>query len=470
MRLFSAAFKGLIYSMADLPMKSFIKKLILSALVLMTAAGFSGCAAMLYGDGLLVLPGLPNEYVDLQQQIDKVLSTGALSAAADSGENRQSIQLVDLDGDGGNETVAFFRQTDGSFLIKAYKKEDESYVEIGSAEAVGLSLHSIYYPTISATGQKCIAVCWGIDDSNNYGMEIYYFDGGGMESLLNVRYSGVMVGDLYGDGLDELCFVSKDRSGSGLVFSVYSVKGGEYALDWETPLCEEAAEIASMEIGQYDEGRRGAFIDSVTEEGFYVTDLIAGNKGGVPVSMTSDEEGSGKGTLREIPVFCHDIDGDGLTEVPSAVKTAGLRYPDEKNMIKWTEYGFTEKVKETTYHAPSDGWYLKWPENWDDTVRAAATRYSRMTRTVFYRSDSADTDEEPVAPEEGNTLLTVYIFSGDNRQNYPGMYHATEIGRRDGQIYAYALGGGSHSRYDLDEEKAAESVMLIETDWIGGGY
>lgn len=451
-------------------MKSFIKKLIFSALVILTAAGFSGCAAMLYGDGLLVLPGLPSEYVNLQEHINKVLSTGALSAAADSGENRQSIQLVDLDGDGGNETVAFFRQTDGSFLIKAYKKENENYVEIGSAEAVGLSLHSIYYPTISATGQKCLAVCWGIDDSSNYGMEVFYFDRGSMESLLNVRYSGVMVGDLYGDGLDELCFVSKDRSGSGLVFSVYSVKGNEYALDWETPLCSEAAEVASMEIGEYSEGRRAAFIDSVTGDGMYVTDLVAGNKGGVPVDLTSDSDMSGEGTLREAAVFCCDIDGDGLTEVPSADKISGFRYPDEKNVIKWTEYGNTEKVKERTYHVPADGWYLKWPEKWDDTVNAVTTKYSRMTRTVFYRSSGDLSGEAPDAPDENNTLLTVYIFSGDNRQNYPGMYKATEIARRDGQIYAYALGSAHSSRYDLDEEEAAESVMLIKTDWIGGGY
>ncbi len=425
---------------------------------------------MLYGDGLLVLPGLPSEYVDLQQQINKVLSTGAVSAAADSGENRQSIQLVDLDGDGGNETVAFFRQSDGSFLIKAYKKEDDNYVEIGSAEAVGLSLHSIYYPTISATGQKCIAVCWGIDDSSNYGMEVYCFDGVGMESRLNVRYSGVMVGDLYGDGLDELCFVSKARSGGGLVFSVYSVSGDSYALDWETALCGEALEVVSMNIGEYSEGRGAAFIDSVTEDGMYVTDLIAGNKGGVPVVMTADGEGSARETLREIPVFCRDIDGDGVTEVPSADKMSGFRYPDERNIIKWTEYGYTEKVKEKTYHATSDGWYLKWPENWDDTVCAATTRYSRMIRTVFYRSDGGLSDEEPDAPDDGNTLLTVYIFSGDNRQNYPSMYNATEIGRRDGQIYAYALGSANSSRYDIDGETAAENVMLIETDWIGGGY
>ncbi|MBQ3092407.1 MAG: hypothetical protein IJC44_07760, partial [Clostridia bacterium] len=150
-----------------------IKKMITAAAVLVGTVLLSGCVQ--YGDGLLALPSLPAEHVELQSQINKVLETGAVSAAAESGANRQSIQQIDLDGDSENEYIAFFRDEDGNYLIKAYKKTEDDYEEIGSAEAVGLTLHSIYYPVSSVTGEKSLAVCWGIDESNNYGMTVYTF-------------------------------------------------------------------------------------------------------------------------------------------------------------------------------------------------------------------------------------------------------------------------------------------------------
>ena len=97
-------------------MKYMAKKLILFAAGLFTAVALSGCALQ-YGDGLLALPGLPSEYVELQAEINKVLESGASPAAAESGSNRQSIQMVDIDGDGINEAIAFFRENDGDYLI-----------------------------------------------------------------------------------------------------------------------------------------------------------------------------------------------------------------------------------------------------------------------------------------------------------------------------------------------------------------
>ena len=74
-----------------------IKNCIAAGMLAAASVFMSGCAIQ-YGDGLLALPSLPAEYVELQGEINKVLETGAVSAAAESGANRQSIQLVDIDG------------------------------------------------------------------------------------------------------------------------------------------------------------------------------------------------------------------------------------------------------------------------------------------------------------------------------------------------------------------------------------
>ncbi|MBQ1270109.1 MAG: hypothetical protein IIY11_00470 [Clostridia bacterium] len=448
-------------------MKSILKKLISAAAVIFTTVALSGCAIQ-YGDGLLALPSLPAEYIELQGEIDKVFATGAVSAAAESGSNRQSIQLVDIDGDSETETVAFFRTAEGNYLIKAYKKNNENYEEIGSAEAVGLTLHSIYYPTSSVTGQKCLAVCWGIDESNNYGMTVYSFTDKGMENILSVQYSGILVGDFYGDSLDELCFAIKDQAGGMMSLRVYEARANSYELGTEVPLCSEARSISRMTLGRYKEDDKALFLDSVAYGGGYVSDVITFEEGSSALKNISKDRDSGSGirTWRAVEEFCQDIDDDGIIEVPAASSMMSALYPDEKYKLSWNAYsdeGTQQKLK--TFHMSSDEWYIEWPENWDDRIVVQTTRYSRMVKTVFFSlPDDYSIDSLPQGTE-ANTLLTVYIFSGDNKEAYVKVYEAETIVQKDGLLYAFTLGSGAEGRYEVLAEDILEKFTRIENEW-----
>ncbi len=453
-------------------MKSSIKKLITAAAALLGTVLLSGCAIIQYGDGLLALPSLPAEHYELQSRINEVLETGAVSAAAESGANRQSIQQVDLDGDSDDEYIAFFRDVDGNYLIKAYKKTEDNYEEIGSAEAVGLTLHSIYYPVSSVTGEKSLAVCWGIDESNNYGMTVYTFTGHGMENVLNVQYSGILVGDFNGDMLDELCFASKDQTGGQLSLCVYEAQGDSYVLESETLLCSEARSISQMTLGRAGENHKALFLDSVAYGGGFVSDVIVYGADGKLRNLTRDRDnGSGIDTWRSVEVFCQDIDGDGLLEVPTASSMMSALYPDEKSKLSWVNFSSDGAVhyKLRTYHMPSDDWYFLWPDQWDDCVVAQMSRFSRMVKTSFFAlPDQYGIENLPIADEK-NTILTLYIFSGDYQQAYLANYGATEILRKDGMVYAYTL-GDPNNKYAVTDEEVIAAFETIETEWTLEAY
>lgn len=447
------------------------KKLITAAAALCGTVFLSGCAIQ-YGDGLLALPSLPAEHIELQSQINKVLETGAVSAAAESGSNRQSIQQVDLDGDSKNEYIAFFRDTDGNYLIKAYQKNKDDYEEIGSAEAVGLTLHSIYYPVSSVTGEKSLAVCWGIDESNNYGMTVYTFTPQGMEKVLGVQYSGILVGDFNGDAKDELCFAIRDQSSGQISLRVYEAQGDTYALEGETLLCSEARSISQMTLGSIDESHKAVFVDSLAHGGGFVTDVITYGADSKLQNLTRDRDSdSGISTWRSVEVFCQDIDGDGILEVPKASSMMSNLYPDEKGKLAWVTFdrnGSAER-KMRTYHVPSDDWYFLWPKQWDDRVVVQMNRYSRLVKTSFFAlPDNYSISELPAAGEE-NTILTLYIFSGDNQQAYLSNYAATEILRKDGLIYAYSL-GNAQKKYKVTDEEILSAFKTIETEWTLEAY
>ena len=97
-------------------MRKMMAALVLSALVLV----LSGCVFTKPEASLYRLPKLSGEYESLESQIDALLSSGAEYAAPTSGSNLQSVQMIDLDGDGDEEAVAFFRRANDKKPMKIY--------------------------------------------------------------------------------------------------------------------------------------------------------------------------------------------------------------------------------------------------------------------------------------------------------------------------------------------------------------
>ena len=103
-------------------MYTYVKKLLYLACLSLALLLLGGCS-LKFGDGLLLLPKVPTEYVQLQQQLNAILQDGAVYAVADSGTNRQAVQLVNLDGTGDDEALAFFRTESGAYQVYAFRKE-----------------------------------------------------------------------------------------------------------------------------------------------------------------------------------------------------------------------------------------------------------------------------------------------------------------------------------------------------------
>ena len=161
----------------------------------------------------------------LQQQLNTILQEGAVYAVADSGTNRQAVQLVNLDGTGDDEALAFFRTESGAYQVYAFRKEGEQYTRIGMAEGYGTSLRAIYYPTLG-DGRLGLAMCWGFDEGGSYGMTVYDFAQDGMRVLLDMQYADVVIDDIDGNGAQEMAFAVRDS-----VTGLYSARVFQFRED-----------------------------------------------------------------------------------------------------------------------------------------------------------------------------------------------------------------------------------------------
>lgn len=96
---------------------------LLALCIALSVLPLSACTApklTLDPEELYALPELPERYTALNKQLSAIQESGAEYAAPVSGSNIQPVQMMDLDGDGREEALAFFRQSDGEKPLKIH--------------------------------------------------------------------------------------------------------------------------------------------------------------------------------------------------------------------------------------------------------------------------------------------------------------------------------------------------------------
>ena len=439
-------------------MYSYVKKglRLLGLTILILVLG--GCS-LASGDGLLLLPKVPAEYVQLQQQLDAILATGASYAVAETGTNRQAVQLVDLDSDGHEEALAFFRTDSGAYQVYAYRQDGEGYHSLGMAEGYGTALRAVYYPRLS-DGSLALAMCWGFDEGGSYGMTVYGFSMHGMSVLMDVQYGDVTIDDIDGDGAEELAFAIRDNVTGLYSARVYQYRQEQYRILYEVPMCLEVRSVANMQFGTVEGDMLGLYVDSLSTAGGYVTDLICYD-GQVAANRTIDQaSGSGGRTWRPASVFCGDINGDGRVDVP-----VSHTFPYEPNEVEararldW--YNFdrdgTESLVGSTFHAVSENWYLDWPEHWGDQVRVTKGSGAGLSKTVFSLQKGSEDSAE---------VLTLWMFSGDDREQASAIYKKlSSLTSTAAGIYRYSIPAEVDAGVALTGDAFKALFHTIEIGW-----
>ena len=145
-------------------MKQIRGKILLLAVLLSLPLVLTGCLATSTLEDLFTLPQPPIEYTDLSETSHGLLSDGYEYASPTAGQNIQSVQMVDLNWDGHNEAVAFFRKPadDKPLKIMIFYFLDEAYELAATIESSGTSIERVEYRDMNGDGMQELVVGWKI--------------------------------------------------------------------------------------------------------------------------------------------------------------------------------------------------------------------------------------------------------------------------------------------------------------------
>jgi hypothetical protein len=436
-------------------------------LAMLMAGSLSGCLFS-GADELYALPQLSDEYLNLQDVLSGLVSSGLEYAAPKSGSNTQAIQFVDLNGDNTDEVVAFFREEGATHPLKVYifqRTEDGPYGISYVLEGDGTAFHSAAYVDLGGSDNLELLVDCQISDQV-YTLNVYDLEGQEASRLLQAGCSRYAVGDLDQDGTSELVLLQLDGT----------EEGGSLA-EWyrytQAGLEEQGTVALSDGIVSLKRVRSSLLVDDVPaiyvtsvygeQEDQLITDILALRQGKLE-NLTLDEEmGYSTSSLRantDTDIFATDLNGDGIYEIPFATELTELGDGGVWT-VDWLQYhldGTPTRVC-TTLCSPEDGWYLLVGDDLRGNLGALRTESSQRDEAAVTVYDLSNWEEGEELPP---SLFTISVLTGANRVSHSQQQGRFLLSKGSETIYT---GQVEVNGWGITQDTITQSFQFMPTNW-----
>ena len=257
-----------------------IKKILLSAAVLLLSGAFSGCTFFEADtEALLNPPLMTEEQEKLNAALTEVIGESYVLKYPETGEVNSAFLFRDLDGDGTEEAMAFYALSDESTRINVLKKEENSWVSVYEAAGFYGDMESVNFAELDENNSVFV-VKWEQETG------IYRYRDERLETVFKVPGEGADIVDLDGDGFSEVFIFDGSLSGRTIVNVVHSLDGVISVTD-DISIYSGYDDIYSKTVGALytvndsgnadDSEGKGYFyfLDSEIYEGVYLTEMIA---------------------------------------------------------------------------------------------------------------------------------------------------------------------------------------------------
>ncbi|MBQ0038069.1 MAG: hypothetical protein KBS74_05295 [Clostridiales bacterium] len=435
-------------------MKRYLRKTMLLLMLTIAVCLLGGCQFTASVEDLLTLPQMPLEYTGLSKEIDSLIAGGYEYTSPTSGQNIQSVQMVDLNNDGDEEAVAFFRRSEDEKPLKivVFWPEEDTYRRICTIESSGTDIERVSYQDLTGDGTKELIVGWKI--GTDVQTVAVYEIAAKPVTLMRSGYTRftVQVMDAASSTEPANLVVLRSTVEGKSVAELYQWKDNSLSVSSTCALSSTMAELnrGSITAGNIDDRTRGLYVTGVNDRNQAVTDILVCKDGALTNVVANSRTGLSSVTYPYCQIMPQDINGDGVVETPDSRQ--GTERKTNDGIISWRRYDSDGQAfwVEDTYHCLSDGWYFTLDNDWHNRITATAKDNAAESRVTWY--------------VDGEAVAVLYTISGDNRENRATQGNRFILRRQTAVIFAGELLAGGEE-LGLDENFLRENFNLIMGTW-----
>ena len=417
-------------------------------LLLALSALLAGCN-MPTVDQLYCLPKRYSADSNLQNVIDEAMENLQYCAPI-SGNNQQTVQSADLDGDGKDEYLLFAKDNSEKPLkILIFSEIALGYVLMDTIEGYGFAFEFVEYANVDDRPGLDIIVGRQVSEQVVRSVSVYRFTSGFSRQLMSASYSRFIVTDFDGNGMEDLFLIypgqTEDTPASAVL---YSFRDDEIRRSAEVSLSAPASEMKRVTLGKLSDGTAAVFASSSLDENNLVTDILTASDNRVlPLQMNITTP-----TLKNYYLYPQDIDGDGYLELPTLRQLDVPGDGKSQFSIDWysTDLAGERLLKISTYHNFDAGWYIRLNPEWRDSL-AVLEEEDRYTFGLLTRRN-----------EEFSPIFTIWVLTGPDREEQAGLEGRVLLHKGETEVYAMSF---AEEMDEAAQKQLFESFRLIRMDW-----
>ena len=314
-----------------------LKKAMALLLCIIMVLFCSGCSLNFFSvESLLSPPSQSGKNGEVEKAFKKLMAEKTIQLRTpQSGDYQTAFVLFDINGDSQEEAIVFYTDSaiDTSVRMSFMECINDTWMICADVKGAGSNVFDLSFSDMDNDGIYEIFVGWSLFDTKTAKIVSVYEVVAGekgvfnLDTLGNEYYYSKSITDFNGDEKDDLALVYIDDTGETQksYFRCFSLSDSNEFVKYSDIKLD--SNISSVTKIQYDPVRhkgedcKRVFIDCLKTETSMFTEMLYWDTDDLKIVRNIKNPVST--TLRSPKIYCRDIDGDGLLEIPSNTKLNG---------------------------------------------------------------------------------------------------------------------------------------------------
>lgn len=415
-----------------------------------------GCASTGFDNSdILRPPRTTGDKAQIQELIEENAGGDYTLKYPKDGSYRSAIINEDLDGDGIDEAIVFYKpSTDDEATHLLFMKElGGEWKDIGDYTSTSAEVKKVEIGDITGDGVNEVIVGW-TDNAGTVCTLSAYTIGEKTTAEMKVDEScgQFLLADMTGEGKNSIMLFSlaAQNVDANAKMLQYDIQTKQIFTRSSVAMSNSANSFVELKYGRADESRSGVFVDtlSVSREG--ETQFIYWDEA---LSTLSNPLNTQNGTVSTNPtirandgIVSIDINDDGIIELPTLTR---MPHTSNENIdlvafeSTWNHYNPKDNDLTPVFETVTElelGYYFIIPKEWQDSVTVRYSLFGNsLTFYLWNEQEESESDENIRADGTlGDKLLTIQVFTAKEWTSTENK-DFIEIGDYGDRVYAVSI-------------------------------